>query len=87
MVHSEAMSWMEDPNNFEKIEGSFNSTSSYARLQNVRVRISGRYLYVRFTATTGDAMGMNMVSKVGKKSRDGDLKCRYLSNAYDFNRD
>ena len=36
----------------------------YARLQSVKGVVAGRLLFVRFVATTGDAMGMNMVSKV-----------------------
>lgn len=36
----------------------------YARLQSVKGVVAGRLLFVRFVASTGDAMGMNMVSKV-----------------------
>lgn len=36
----------------------------FARLQSVKSVVAGRLLFVRFVATTGDAMGMNMVSKV-----------------------
>jgi len=39
----------------------FDQTSRYANLQRVDPRIEGNYLFLRFVATTGDAMGMNMV--------------------------
>lgn len=58
------MLWINDAKNFEQIKNSFDSTSRFARLQKVLVRITGRQLYIRFSATTGDAMGMNMISKV-----------------------
>lgn len=61
---SEVMIWMNNPENFAKIKESFDSTSRYARLQKILVRIAGRHLFIRFSATTGDAMGMNMISKV-----------------------
>ena len=41
----------------------FDSTSRYARLEDIFVRLHSRTLYTRFKAVTGDAMGMNMVSK------------------------
>jgi len=49
--------------NFASIAQSFNSTSRFARLQSVKVFVSGRQVFLRFRATSGDAMGMNMVSK------------------------
>lgn len=55
---------MENPENFKIIKTAFDSTSRYARLLKLLVRIAGRHLYIRFTASTGDAMGMNMLSKV-----------------------
>lgn len=59
----EAKLWMEQPENFQNMKSSFDQTSRFARLIKVKVAIAGRMLYVRFVATTGDAMGMNMLSK------------------------
>ena len=42
---------------------AFDSTSRFARLQTIKTAMAGTYLYVRFKTTTGDAMGMNMISK------------------------
>jgi hydroxymethylglutaryl-CoA reductase len=58
------MLWMQEPQNFEAIKESFNSTSRFARLSKIHIRVASRHLFIRFVATTGDAMGMNMLSKV-----------------------
>jgi hydroxymethylglutaryl-CoA reductase (NADPH) len=50
-------------NNFDKIEEAFNSSSNYARLQDIKATIVGRHIFLRFKCTTGDAMGMNMTGK------------------------
>jgi len=60
---AECKRWLETHSNFERIKVAFDSTSRYARLQEVFVGIDGPNLYIRFRALTGDAMGMNMVSK------------------------
>uniref|UniRef100_A0A1B6EGS7 3-hydroxy-3-methylglutaryl coenzyme A reductase n=1 Tax=Clastoptera arizonana TaxID=38151 RepID=A0A1B6EGS7_9HEMI len=60
---SEAMVWLQDSENFKDVKKSFDSTSRFARLTRIHVRIAGRHLFIRFVATTGDAMGMNMLSK------------------------
>ena len=60
---TEAKEWMGDRNNFESIKQHFDSTSRFARLQRLHTRIAGRMLYIRFVARSGDAMGMNMLSK------------------------
>ncbi|CAF2822170.1 unnamed protein product [Rotaria sp. Silwood2] len=57
----EAYEWFEI--NFDEIKQCFDRTSSYARLTNIKRNLAGHYLFVRFVATTGDAMGMNMLSK------------------------
>uniref|UniRef100_R7WBU0 hydroxymethylglutaryl-CoA reductase (NADPH) n=1 Tax=Aegilops tauschii TaxID=37682 RepID=R7WBU0_AEGTA len=38
-------------------------SSRFGRLQGIQCALAGRNLYMRFTCSTGDAMGMNMVSK------------------------
>lgn len=65
---SEAMAWMQDPEHFNEMKDNFNLTSRFARLKKIHVRIAGRHLFIRFVATTGDAMGMNMLSKGTEKS-------------------
>lgn len=60
---SDAKLWLDKKENFQKIKESFDSSSRFARLEAVQCRIAGRLLYIRFVAKTGDAMGMNMISK------------------------
>lgn len=55
--------FMEDPLNFETLSLIFNRSSRFGRLQNIKCAIAGKNLYMRFSCSTGDAMGMNMVSK------------------------
>ncbi|TIC06581.1 hypothetical protein E3Q16_01066 [Wallemia mellicola] len=50
------------------ITSHFNQTSRFARLQQLKCTLAGRTLYVRFATTTGDAMGMNMISKGVEKA-------------------
>jgi len=86
--------WIQEPNNFAQLKQEFESTSRFARLQDVRqlshpiccsscsfggkqanpflwqvkVAIAGRNVYLRFRSSTGDAMGMNMLSKGCEKA-------------------
>ncbi|CAI0471289.1 unnamed protein product, partial [Linum tenue] len=55
--------YLEDPHNFDTVSMVFNKSSRFARLQSARCTMSGRSVYIRFCCSTGDAMGMNMVSK------------------------
>lgn len=63
MRAAEVMNWLEQPDHFAIIKESFDSTSRYARLQTIKTSISANLLYIRLSAETGDAMGMNMLSK------------------------
>uniref|UniRef100_A0AC35FM53 3-hydroxy-3-methylglutaryl-coenzyme A reductase n=1 Tax=Panagrolaimus sp. PS1159 TaxID=55785 RepID=A0AC35FM53_9BILA len=54
-------SWIED--NFSSLKSTFEETSNYAKLIEAEPHQSGKTVMLRCAATTGDAMGMNMVSK------------------------
>lgn len=60
---AEVKFYIEDLSNFETLSVMFNRTSRFARLQSIQCALAGRNLYLRFSCSTGDAMGMNMVSK------------------------
>ncbi|KAI9847163.1 MAG: hypothetical protein M1837_003025 [Sclerophora amabilis] len=60
---STAKAWLDSEKGFLAIESAFNSTSRFARLQSIKTVVVGSDLFVRFKSTTGDAMGMNMMSK------------------------
>ncbi|XP_047310662.1 3-hydroxy-3-methylglutaryl-coenzyme A reductase 1-like [Impatiens glandulifera] len=60
---AEVKFFLEDPMNFDNLAIVFNKTSRFARLKGVKCGIAGKNLYPRFSCSTGDAMGMNMVSK------------------------
>jgi hydroxymethylglutaryl-CoA reductase (NADPH) len=55
--------WLDSEAGQRTMKEAFNSTSNYARLQSMKTALAGTYLYIRFKTTTGDAMGMNMISK------------------------
>ncbi|XP_070845645.1 3-hydroxy-3-methylglutaryl-coenzyme A reductase-like isoform X2 [Chaetodon trifascialis] len=60
---AEVKVWLETPDGFSAIKEAFDQTSRFARLEKVLVGLAGRNLYIRFQSQTGDAMGMNMLSK------------------------
>lgn len=60
---AEAKSWIESEEGSEIIREAFESTSRFARLRKLKCAMAGRTLFVRFATSTGDAMGMNMISK------------------------
>lgn len=55
--------WLDSEDGQNTMKKAFNSTSRFARLQSLKTVIAGTNLYIRFKTTTGDAMGMNMISK------------------------
>ncbi|KAK3382563.1 hydroxymethylglutaryl-coenzyme A reductase-domain-containing protein [Lasiosphaeria ovina] len=55
--------WLDSDKGQATMKAAFNSTSRFARLNNMKTALAGTNLYIRFQTTTGDAMGMNMISK------------------------
>lgn len=62
-----AKRWVEEEGS-QIVREAFNSTSRFARLRRLKVALAGRLVYIRFSTTTGDAMGMNMISKGCEKA-------------------
>jgi NADP-dependent 3-hydroxy-3-methylglutaryl-CoA reductase len=60
--------WLDSEIGLQAVEKAFNSTSRFGRLQSIKCAIAGSDLYIRFKARTGDAMGMNMISKGVERS-------------------
>ena len=60
--------WLDSDEGRNIMTSTFNSTSRFARLQSMKTALAGTYLYIRFKTTTGDAMGMNMISKGVEKA-------------------
>ncbi|KAL4979676.1 hydroxymethylglutaryl-coenzyme A reductase-domain-containing protein [Aspergillus desertorum] len=60
--------WLDSDEGKSVMTAAFNSTSRFARLQHLKTALAGTYLYIRFKTTTGDAMGMNMISKGVEKA-------------------
>ena len=54
--------WLRSKEGFETISGHFGATSGHLRLTGVSPFAAGRTVYIRLSAQTGDAMGMNMIS-------------------------
>ncbi|CAG7847758.1 3-hydroxy-3-methylglutaryl-coenzyme A reductase 2 Short=HMG-CoA reductase 2 [Serendipita indica DSM 11827] len=63
-----AKRWLDSPQGATTLRDAFDSTSRFARLQSLRCVMAGRTLYIRFATSTGDAMGMNMISKGVEKA-------------------
>ncbi|KAF2151822.1 hmg1, hmg-CoA reductase [Myriangium duriaei CBS 260.36] len=67
---AEAKLWLDSDEGQKVMKDAFNSTSRFARLRHLKAALAGTYLYIRFKTTTGDAMGMNMISKGVEKALD-----------------
>jgi hydroxymethylglutaryl-CoA reductase (NADPH) len=53
--------WVEE--NFERLRAAFRSTTSHGDLVGIVPFVVGKYVFLRMEASTGDAMGMNMVTR------------------------
>jgi hydroxymethylglutaryl-CoA reductase (NADPH) len=68
MQAGKAKAWIDSDEGHKVLREAFESTSRFAKLKSLKTGIAGRTLYVRFATTTGDAMGMNMISKGTEKA-------------------
>jgi hydroxymethylglutaryl-CoA reductase (NADPH) len=60
---AQAKAWIDSDEGYAELKTAFETTSRFARLERLKCALAGRTLFVRFATTTGDAMGMNMISK------------------------
>ncbi len=60
--------WVENEGGYDFLRTEFESTSRFGKLKMLKIRLAGSYVYMRFVAHTGDAMGMNMISKGTEKA-------------------
>ncbi|KWU43403.1 putative hydroxymethylglutaryl-CoA reductase [Rhodotorula sp. JG-1b] len=65
-----AKRWIDSEEGSNILKAAFNSTSRFARLKHLKAAMAGRTLFVRFATQTGDAMGMNMISKGTERALD-----------------
>ncbi|KAK2015702.1 hypothetical protein LZ32DRAFT_615767 [Colletotrichum eremochloae] len=65
-----AKAWLDSEEGWATMKNAFDSTSRFARLEGMTSVLAGTKLYIRFKASTADAMGMNMISKGVEKALD-----------------
>ncbi len=70
----EFINWLED--NFTKLKEVAESTTNKGKLVGYHTTVHGKFVFVRLDFTTGDAMGMNMVSKATYEVS------RYIENSF-----
>jgi hydroxymethylglutaryl-CoA reductase (NADPH) len=75
---AQVANWSRLPINVAKLQKAFESTTSYGKLLSVTPTVAGRNLYLRLECFSGDAMGMNMVSK-GSLAVISELKTHFPS--------
>jgi len=63
-----ARAWIDSEDGYLILKEAFESTSRFAKLISLKTALAGRTLFVRFATRTGDAMGMNMISKGTEKA-------------------
>uniref|UniRef100_A0A6C0EK57 hydroxymethylglutaryl-CoA reductase (NADPH) n=1 Tax=viral metagenome TaxID=1070528 RepID=A0A6C0EK57_9ZZZZ len=54
-------------NNFNTLKTDFKTTTNYGELQKIDLLYNGSKVHLRISALTGDAMGMNIISKGSQK--------------------
>ncbi|TDL24375.1 hypothetical protein BD410DRAFT_854619 [Rickenella mellea] len=73
---AQAKAWIESEEGRSIIKKAFESTSRFVVLQRTKCAMAERTLFIRFASSTGDAMGMNMISKGTEKALD-ELSYKY----------
>ena len=68
------VNWVNMPQNSARVAAAFATTTRYGRLVELTPTLAGRSVYLRFKCSTGDAMGMNMITK-GVSESLAFLKC------------
>ena len=68
---ADLVSWLAVPANHNAVATAFNGTTRFGRLIDVQATVAGRNVFLRFNCKTGDAMGMNMITKVRALARRG----------------
>ncbi|TEB33925.1 hypothetical protein FA13DRAFT_1730219 [Coprinellus micaceus] len=79
-VAAQAKAWVDSAEGYAEMKAAFESTSRFAKLKSLKTAMAGRTMYIRFATTTGDAMGMNMISKGTEKALDT-MQARFPSMA------
>ncbi len=64
---AEAKGYIASEEGYAIMKQGFESTSLFAKLRYLKTAMAGRTLFIRFATVTGDAMGMNMISKGTEK--------------------
>lgn len=85
-----AKRWLDSEEGFKVVKKAFDSTSRFARLLEVKTAMAGNRLFIRFSAFTGDGMGMNMISKgvehalsiIANEAGFGDMEIISISGNY-----
>ncbi len=62
--------------NFKTLKEVAESTTSHGKLESYRAFIQGKIVYIRLDYSTGDAMGMNMITKATH------AMCRYIKDQF-----
>ncbi|MCS7117744.1 MAG: hydroxymethylglutaryl-CoA reductase (NADPH) [Thaumarchaeota archaeon] len=57
--------WVEQ--NFQLLREAFRSATNHGDLRGIKPFVAGKFVFLRMEATTGDAMGMNMVTKAAER--------------------
>lgn len=70
----EFVEWLSD--NFVQIQKVADSTTGHGKLLGYNTSMQGRIVYVRFSFSTGDAMGMNMITKATQEA------CKFIGNHF-----